>query len=198
LGEEECEMKRLNLKLKKMISIAVVTAVTLGFGTTLIAVPNVWGQLPTKLGYVDMAKAVNESMAGKAARQKFVKYMEKKRSESEKKKKELTSMKQILEKQGALLAEDVRVEKEREYQKRVREYQLYLKNIRDDARSKEMEMSKKIIREIQQIIFSYGKKEGYAMVFEKTRSGLLYAPDSLDLTDTIIKIYDQEYSKKKK
>jgi outer membrane protein len=107
-------------------------------------------------------------------------------------------MKQILEKQGALLAEDVRVKKEREYQKKVREYQLYLKNLRDDARTKEMEMSKKIIREIQKVIFSYAKKGGYAMIFEKSRSGLLYAPDSLDLTDTIIKIYDQEYSKRKK
>ena len=190
-------MKGQVLKMKKKIEIAVALAVFLGFGTTLIAIPNVWAQLLTKLGYVDMEKAVNESKAGKAARQKFMKYMEKKRTESQKRKKELTSMKQILEKQGALLAEDVRVEKEREYQKKVREYQLYLKNLRDDARTKEMEMSKKIIRQIQQVIFSYAKKEGYAMIFEKSRSGLLYAPESLDLTDTIIKIYDQEYAKKK-
>jgi hypothetical protein len=36
------------------------------------------------------------------------------------------------------------------------------------------------------------------MVFEKTKSGLLYAQDSLDLTPTIIKIFDQEFAKGKK
>jgi len=191
-------MERQVLDVRKKLCLVVILILTIGLGMTLATTSSVWAQLPTKLGYVDMEKAVNESKAGKEARDKFLKYMKKKRAESEKKKKELTSMKQILEKQGALLAEDVRVEKEREYQKKVREYQLYLKNLRDDARTKEMEMSKKIIREIQKVIFSYAKKSGYAMIFEKSRSGLLYAPDSLDLTDTIIKIYDQEYSKKKK
>jgi len=167
-------MERQVLDVRKKLCLVVILILTIGLGMTLATTSSVWAQLPTKLGYVDMEKAVNESKAGKEARDKFLKYMKKKRAESEKKKKELTSMKQILEKQGALLAEDVRVEKEREYQKKVREYQLYLKNLRDDARTKEMEMSKKIIREIQKVIFSYAKK------------------------DTIIKIYDQEYSKKKK
>lgn len=187
-------MKEISLR----ISLKLIAIFTVMVGLGILSFPSLGRCQPTvKLGYVDMEKAVNESKAGKAAREKFVKFMNKKREESEKKKKELEAMKKILEKQGALLAEEVRVEKEREYQKKVREYQLYLKNLRDDARSKEMEMSKKIIRDIQKIIFSYAKKEGYAMIFEKSRSGLLYAPDSLDLTDTIIKIYDQEYSKKK-
>ncbi len=185
------------MDLRKAIWFAVILAALVGFGSVLTVAIGTCAALPTKLGYVDMEKAVNESKAGKAARKKFVAYMNKRRAEAEKKKKDLQSMKQILEKQGALLAEDVRVQKEREYQKKVGEYQLYLKNLRADARTKEMEMSKKIIREIQKIIFTYARKEGYAMIFEKTRSGLLYAPDSLDLTNTIIKIYDQEYDKKK-
>lgn len=173
-------------------------ALSLSIAIVVMALPSAgWSQVPVKLGYIDMEKAVNDSDAGRDARNKFVRYMKQKKAESDKKKKELSSMKQILEKQGALLAEDVRVEKEQEYQRKVREYQLYLKNLRDDTRTKEMEMSKKIIRQIQKIIFSYAKREGYAMIFEKSRSGLLYAPDSLDLTDTIIKIFNQEYSKKK-
>ena len=154
-------------------------------------------QAPLKLGYIDMERAVNESQAGKDARQKFVAYMNKMRSKADKKKQDLKTMKQILEKQGALLSEDVRIQKEQEYQQKVQEYQLYLKNLRDNARTKEMEMSKKIIRQIQKIIFTYAKKEHYAMIFEKSRSGLLYASDPLDLTDIIIKIYNQEYAKQK-
>jgi outer membrane protein len=175
---------------------AVVLLLILGLGVFAFPLYG-WSQAPLKLGYVDMEKAVNDSQAGKDARQKFVAYMNKRRAEAEKKKEDLKTMKQILEKQGALLSEDVRIQKEQEYQQKVREYQLYLKNLRDDARTKEMEMSKKIIRQIQRIIFSYAKKEHYAMIFEKSRSGLLYASDPLDLTDTIIRIYNQEYSKKK-
>lgn len=156
-----------------------------------------WSQPPLKLGYVDMDRAVNDSQAGKDARKKFVAFVQKQRAQIEKKKKALDTMKEILQKQGALLSEDVRIQKEQEYQQKVREYQVFLKNMRDNARTKEMEMSKKIIRQIQQIIFSYAKKEHYSMIFEKSRSGLLYASDAMDLTNKIIKIYNQEYSKKK-
>jgi outer membrane protein len=157
-----------------------------------------FGQTALKFGYLDMEKAVNDSKAGKIARQNFIAFMKQKKAEGNKKKKELDSMKQILQKQGALLAEDVRVQKEREYQKKVGEFQLYVKNSRADLRTKEMEMSRKIIRQLMKIVFSFAKKQGYTMIFEKTKSGLLYAQDSLDLTPAIIKIYDQETAKNKK
>ncbi len=189
-------MKMHEIRGNKRWALAVVFTVTLALGLSVF--PKVGGcQAPLKLGYVDMERAVNDSQAGKDARQKFVAYMNKRRAEIEKKKNALDTMKQILQKQGALLSEDVRIQKEQEYQQKVREYQVYVKNMRDEARTKEMEMSKKIIRQLQKIIFSYANKEHYAMIFEKSRSGLLYAADALDLTNTIIKIYNQEYSKKK-
>jgi len=166
---------------------------------TLLGIQNkAMAQTSVKLGYIDMERAVNDSKAGKEARTRFIAFMKSKKAEGDKKKKELDSMKQILQKQGALLAEDVRVQKEREYQKKVGEFQLYIKNSRADIRTKEMEMSKKIIRQLMKIVFSFAKKQGYSMVFEKTKSGLLYAQDSLDLTPTIIKIFDQEFAKGKK
>jgi outer membrane protein len=171
---------------------------TLVAGTLLGIRGEAVAQTSLKIGYIDMERAVNDSKAGKEARSRFIAFMKSKKAEGDKKKKELDSMKQILQKQGALLAEDVRVQKEREYQKKVGEFQLYIKNSRADIRTKEMEMSKKIIRQLMKIVFSFAKKQGYTMVFEKTKSGLLYAQDSLDLTPTIIKIFDQEFAKGKK
>ncbi len=189
-------MKAQNLFVQRVLVWVVIFVVVLGVGV-LIGPVRVWSQATVKLGYVDMERVVNESQAGIVARHEFVAYMKKKKAEADKRKKDLMTMKQILQKQGALLSEDVRIQKEQEYQQKVREFQLFLKNMRDDARTKEMEMSKKIIRQVMKIVFSYAKENGYAMIFEKSRSGLLYAADSLDLTDTIIKIYNQEYSKKR-
>ena len=174
------------------LCFAVIAGTLLGIQT------RAFGQTALKFGYIDMERAVNDSKAGKEARSRFIAFMKSKKVEGDKKKRELDSMKQILQKQGALLAEDVRVRKEREYQKKVGEFQLYIKNSRVDLRTKEMEMSKKIIRQLMKIVFSFAKKQGYTMIFEKTKSGLLYAQDSLDLTPTIIKIFNQEVAKGKK
>jgi outer membrane protein len=167
-------------------------------GTLLGIQAKAFGQTALKFGYIDMEQAVNDSKAGKEARKKFIAFMKQKKIEGDKKKRELDSMRQILQKQGALLAEDVRVQKEREYQKKLGEFQLYVKNSRADLRTKEMEMSKKIIRQLMKIVFNFAKKQGYTMIFEKTKSGLLYAPDSLNLTPMIIKVFNQEAAKGKK
>ena len=46
------------------------------------------------------------------------------------------------------------------------------------------------------IIQKYGKENGYSIIFGKSDVLLLYASESLDITDKITPIYDAEYKNK--
>ena len=45
---------------------------------------------------------------------------------------------------------------------------------------------------MQPIITSIAQRDGFTMVFEKTDSGLLYAPPSLDLTNELIRLFNEK------
>jgi len=42
----------------------------------------------------------------------------------------------------------------------------------------------------------YGKEKGYTFIFERSESALLFADDATEVTEEIIKIYDQRYLQK--
>ena len=41
-----------------------------------------------------------------------------------------------------------------------------------------------------------GKKEGFLVIFEKREAGVLYSPDTIDITDRLIQRYNAIFSKK--
>jgi outer membrane protein len=75
-----------------------------------------------KIGYVDMQRALNESEAGKEA--KVVMETEYKTIQTEiaQRERELQTLQETLQRQGMMLSEKGRKEKEREYQNRLKEY----------------------------------------------------------------------------
>jgi outer membrane protein len=52
---------------------------------------------------------------------------------------------------------------------------------------------KRIFEKMDPIIASIAQREGLTFVFEKTDSGLVYAPASLDLTNELVRTYNDKY-----
>jgi len=50
----------------------------------------------------------------------------------------------------------------------------------------------KIIDELRKIINKIGGEGKYTIILEKTRSGILYASDAVDLTDKVIKAHNEQ------
>ena len=44
----------------------------------------------------------------------------------------------------------------------------------------------------------YGKENGFTYIFEKSESALIFADEATDITEKILKIYDQKHLEKKK
>ncbi len=149
-----------------------------------------------KVGYVDLQRALLEVGEGQAAKARLKTEMEKKKGELDAEQAKLTDDKAVLDKQGAMMSEEVRTQKFTEWQKRLYDAMQKAQKVQIDLQDKERTELKKIFDRMDPIIASIAEREGLTMVFEKTDSGLVYAPPSLDLTNELVRTYNQKHPAK--
>ncbi len=151
-----------------------------------------------KIGYVDLQRALNESSAGKQAKEKFTAEVKKAETEILRRKEEVEKLGASLEKQSTMLKEEARAEKEKEFIQMQKDYERKVKDYKDELQIKDAQLTKGILEDLVTIIKKYGKDNKYTIIFEKSETVLLYASDALDLTDKIMSIYDSQSGSRKK
>jgi outer membrane protein len=53
-----------------------------------------------------------------------------------------------------------------------------------------------VLADLSTVIERVGKSKGYWLVVERSRGGVLYAANEADLTDEVIRTYDQDVQSK--
>jgi len=166
------------------------TAAGAGLLATLFLCSAASAQESVKIGFVDMQRALNESREGKKALDSLKQLMERKKAELQKEKDFVEKKKEELDKQGLLLNEATRREREDEIRRLERDHTRKLSDTKDELAREETKFTAKIRTDLLQIVEEIGKQEGYTMVLEKQFSAILYAPEKVDLTDAVIERYD--------
>src|SRR5688500_14489965 len=146
-----------------------------------------------KLGYVDLQRALQEVAEGKDARTRLKTELDKKKNEFEAEQAKLRDDKAVLDKQGSMMSEEVRNQKFTELQKRLFELTQRAEKLQAEMAQSEQRELKKIFEKMDPIIASIAVREGLTMVFEKTDSGLVYAPASLDVTNELVRTYNDKF-----
>ncbi|MBX7101678.1 MAG: OmpH family outer membrane protein [Myxococcaceae bacterium] len=146
-----------------------------------------------KLGYVDLQRALVEIGEGRLAREKLKGDLDKRKAEFEAEQNKIRDDKAILDKQGAMMSEEVRNQKFTELQKRFYELTQKAEKLQVEMAQAEQKELRKIFDKIDPIIAAIAQREGLTMVFEKSDSGLVYAPPSLDLTNELVRTYNDKY-----
>lgn len=149
-----------------------------------------------KIATFNLQQIVENSKAGAEAR----KVMDAKNTELQSKFKgeqeALKAQADEIEKKGSAWSEEVKAGKERDHQKKMREFQLKVEDAKFELKQLEKKVLDPFFKELQTVINELGKAEGYTLIFEKTRSnGLIYAADSLDISDKVSKALDAKMSK---
>ncbi len=88
------------------------------------------------------------------------------------------------------MSDTAKAEKERDYQKEMRELQRFQNDVKEELKQKDSEYTKRILDELFVVLQKIGKDEGYTMIIEKNEGAVIFADDSIDLTDALIKAYD--------
>jgi outer membrane protein len=149
-----------------------------------------------KLGYVDLQRALQEVGEGRAARDRLKGDMEKRKAELESEQTKLRDDKAVLDKQASMMSEEVRNQKFTELQKRLFDLTQRAERMQAELAQSEQKELKKIFEKMDPIIASIATREGLTMVFEKTDSGLVFAPASLDLTNELVRTYNDKFPSK--
>ena len=144
----------------------------------------------TKIAYVDLQKALNLSKAGVKAKNAIAAQVKKYEEEFKSKQEELQKLKTELEKQAVLLSDSAKAQKERDFQQNVKELQRFQKDVKEELQQRDADATKKILNQLFEILQKLGKEGGYQMVIEKNEGAVIYADESVDLTDELIKAFD--------
>ncbi len=81
-------------------------------------------------------------------------------------------------------------QKERDYKQQGKELQRFANDIKDELKREDSDYTKRILNEMYQVLQKLGKDGGYTMILEETEGAVIYAAESIDLTDELIKAYD--------
>ena len=144
-----------------------------------------------KIGCIDFQKVLNESDAGKKAKADLETLVKSKQTTIDEKGKTIEKMKADLEKQASVLSADAKKSKEEELEKLLREYQRLVQDSQTEVKKKELELTDAIIKDMRQIVDKMGEEGNYTLIMEKTGGMVLYATKDIDITETVIKRYNQ-------
>lgn len=151
-----------------------------------------------KIGCIDFQKVLNESDAGKKAKSDLESLIKSKQSVIDEKGKVIDKMKGDLEKQASVLSAEAKKSKEEELEKLLREYQRLVQDSQTEVKKKELELTDAIIKEIREIVEKMGEEEGYTLIIEETGGMVIYCKKDINITDTVMKKYNQSKTRPKK
>ncbi|MGE0526447.1 MAG: OmpH family outer membrane protein [Bdellovibrionales bacterium] len=145
----------------------------------------------TKIAYIDMQKAIQDTAAGKKAKKELEGEFNKKKKELEKLETDIKKKGEDFEKRSMAMNEDARVKKQQELQGEMRKYQELAAKSQMEIQKRERDLTKPIVDKLRKIIDELAKKDDYDMVLEKSENSVMWAKKELDLTERVVKEFDK-------
>jgi len=161
----------------------------------LVCIPSVGWAEDIKIGYVDLQRALNDSEAGKRAKESFKAEVDRMEQSLERRKNEVEKLKDELEKKGLLLREEERETLERDYRQKLRDFERLYKDSQQELQIKDRDLTGRILEELRQVIQQMGEQGNYTVILEGNNTVVLYGAKAIDLTDTVIQTYNQRGTK---
>lgn len=148
-------------------------------------------QAQTKIGLVDMQKAIQSSKDGKKAKTELEGEFEKKKKELQKKEGDLKKMGEDLEKKKSVLSEEALNKKQAEFQEEMMKYREGVQKSQMEIQKKERDLTAPILEKMKKVIDKVAKAKGLNMVIELTPM-VLYSEAALDITDDVLKAFEDQ------
>jgi outer membrane protein len=160
------------------------------FAVAALAAPMFAQSTPSRVAIIDVQKVLTQSTAGKAAYDKLKKMQDERVERAKQMEDELRKIDTEISTKRLSLSED----KLAEMQKQLADKRIAMQRYAQDAdreigeaRDRELQA---LEAKIKPVIDAIGKEMGVAAIFNKFESGLVYASDAIDITDTVIKRFN--------
>jgi outer membrane protein len=148
------------------------------------------GTQPSKIGFIDLQRTLQETKAGKTAKAKLEAQKTEKQKQVNEKKEALMKAKDEFDKQKLVLKPDAAAKRQQDLETQYAELQQTFMQLQQDLAKQEAQLTKDIFTKAATIIESIAKRDGYTMIVEKNEGAVLWGDRSFDITEEVDKRLD--------
>ncbi len=147
------------------------------------------------VGKVDVQKVLVTVKQGSKVRDQLKKSFDKKQIELTTEQSKIQKLQKDFEKQSLVMNDKAKSTKEREIQGKIMQLQQKSMGFQKEIQQLESKLKKPILDRIKDIITTVSESAKVDVTFEASTAPVIYAKNEKDLTDKVIKAYDEKYPK---
>jgi outer membrane protein len=164
--------------------------------TLALAASAVAGAAELKIGYVDLQRALQEVNDARSAKARLQSMVDDRKKVFEREQSDLMKEKDTFEKQASAMSPAARSQRQTDLGKKAFDLGQRWEKEKADFAQKERDEMQTIFAKMNPIIAGIAQREGMTFVFEKNEAGILYAPTYLDITNELVRLYNDQTSTK--
>jgi outer membrane protein len=153
------------------------------------------GAAPVKAGVINVQVAITATAEGKQAAAELQSQFAPRQSELDNMRKQIEDIQTRLRTNANTLSDDEKNRLAGDGERLTRIYQRKQQESQDDFNEAQREIVDKIGRKMIVILDKYAQDSGYAIIFDTSAQNtpVIYAANQIDVTQEIIRLYDQAY-----
>ena len=151
-----------------------------------------------KVAVVDFQRILQNSKLGQQSENEVKQKGEALKSELQKKQEEIKTMQERFKRESPVLSQEIKVQKERELRAELNEFRVMQNQNTQEFNKLRSELINNVRKTVVKLTQEMGKSEGYMLIFEKQSGAVLFAKDSLEITDRFIEDMDEQNEPEKK
>lgn len=149
----------------------------------------------TKIGVIDVQVAITSTAEGKQAAAELQSQFAPRQTELTNMQKQMEDVQTRLRTGQTTLSDDEKARLSREGEQLQRTYQRRSQDAQDDFNEAQREIVDRIGRRMIDVLNKYSRDNGYSIIFDRSgqSSPVIFAANSTDVTQEIIRLFDQSY-----
>jgi outer membrane protein len=165
----------------------------------LLMTPAVWAQASapasSKVGVINIQAAIASTAEGKQAAAELQSQFAPRSTELQNLQKQIEELRARLQTGQSTLSDEEKARLAREGDQLTRAFQRKQQEFQDDSNDAQQEVVNRIGRKIVDVLNKYSKENAYSVVLDTSSqtTPVLYAANQIDVTQDIIRLYDQSY-----
>lgn len=172
--------------LKRMMLLVILTLVLVPLAAGSGAAANL-----LKVAVVDLQGALNATSEGIAAKETLRKKHMAKQEQVDKMKAELDTLEEKIK--SPVISADAQAELKEEYRLKKGKLIEFVTVAKEEEDRENQQLSAGILEGLVQITREIAETDNYSIILEKSGSAVVYFEDSMDITDRVVKTYNQRH-----
>jgi len=168
----------------------------------LCMTPAVWGQASstaapasTKVGVINIQAAIAGTAEGKQAAAELQSQFSPRTTDLQNMQKQIQDISARVQNGQTTLSDEEKARLQRQYEQLSRAFQRKQQEFQDDTNDAQQDVVNRIGRKMIDVIDKYSKENNYSVILDESsqQTPVIYAANQIDVTQDIIRLYDQSY-----